>query len=104
MNPLRFGVACLLLGSTLVASRIAAIRGSQPLSRPLATIDSRIGDWIGSEDEPLPPNIVESLGATSYLSRTYRRGAQSLNLFVAFYANQRAGESMHSPKHCLPGG
>src|SRR5262249_5895980 len=25
------------------------------------------------------------------------------DLFVAFYAQQRAGESMHSPKHCLPG-
>jgi EpsI family protein len=25
------------------------------------------------------------------------------DLFIAFYARQRAGESMHSPKHCLPG-
>jgi EpsI family protein len=24
-------------------------------------------------------------------------------LFAAFYARQRAGESMHSPKNCLPG-
>ena len=27
-----------------------------------------------------------------------------LELFIAYYAQQRAGESMHSPKHCLPGG
>jgi EpsI family protein len=27
-----------------------------------------------------------------------------MSLFVAFYANQRAGESMHSPKYCMPGG
>jgi EpsI family protein len=26
-----------------------------------------------------------------------------LELLIAYYAQQRAGESMHSPKHCLPG-
>jgi EpsI family protein len=25
-------------------------------------------------------------------------------VFTAFYARQKAGESMHSPKYCLPGG
>lgn len=28
---------------------------------------------------------------------------RTLGLFIAYYAEQRAGESMHSPKHCLPG-
>ena len=27
-----------------------------------------------------------------------------MNLFVAYYANPRAGEAMHSPKHFPPGG
>jgi EpsI family protein len=26
-----------------------------------------------------------------------------LELFIAYYAEQRAGESIHTPKHCLPG-
>jgi EpsI family protein len=36
--------------------------------------------------------------------RTYRKGAHSLNLFIAYYALTKPGESMHSPKNCLPGG
>jgi EpsI family protein len=100
----RFGLTCLLLGSTLALSRFATSRESQPLREPLTSIDRQIGPWMATDDPPLAPNIVASLAATSYLSRTYRRGTQNLSLFVAFYANQRAGESMHSPKHCLPGG
>jgi EpsI family protein len=26
-----------------------------------------------------------------------------LDLFLAYYEDQRAGESLHSPRHCLPG-
>ena len=47
--------------------------------------------------------VVRALDPTSYLSRTYRKGSNDADLFIAFYAQQRAGESMHSPKHCLPG-
>jgi EpsI family protein len=46
---------------------------------------------------------LHALDATSYLARNYRKGENQLDLFVAFYEQQRAGESMHSPKHCLPG-
>jgi EpsI family protein len=40
---------------------------------------------------------------TSYLARVYEKNRRQLGLMVAFYAQQRAGESMHSPKACLPG-
>jgi EpsI family protein len=33
----------------------------------------------------------------------YKNGTDELGLFIAYYAQQKAGESMHSPKHCLPG-
>jgi EpsI family protein len=100
----RFGTTCLLLGSTLVASRMATFRSVQPLAQPLPAIDRQIGDWSATDDPPLAPRIAQSLAATSYISRTYRRGSRSISLFVAYYANQRAGETMHSPKYCMPGG
>jgi EpsI family protein len=43
------------------------------------------------------------LKASEYLSRTYEKGGQHLDLLIVFYADQRAGEGMHSPKACLPG-
>jgi EpsI family protein len=51
----------------------------------------------------LGARVLKVLLPTSYLARTYQKGDQQLGLFVAFYAQQHAGESMHSPKHCLPG-
>jgi EpsI family protein len=100
----RFGATCLMLGSTLLASRAAMERRPGRLAQPLTSISTRIGGWSGTDDPPLAERIAGSLSATSYLSRTYRRDGRSIGFFVAFYASQRAGESMHSPKYCLPGG
>jgi hypothetical protein len=46
---------------------------------------------------------MHGLNPSSCLCRTYSNGNLNVDLFIAFYAQQRAGESMYSPKHCLPG-
>lgn len=104
MSGPRYVAVCALLAATLAASRLKDRQSPEPLARPLAAIPEEIAGWKGSDDPPLRPEVVRSLGATSYLSRTYRRGGSNIHLFVAYYANPRAGETMHSPKHCLPGG
>jgi EpsI family protein len=96
------GTTVLLIG-TLAASGLTARRISQPLVLPLEQIDSSILGWSAIEEHTLPPGTLKALDATSYLVRNYRKGDQRLELFIAFYAQQRAGESMHSPRHCLPG-
>jgi len=55
------------------------------------------------EDKRLDARVLKALVPTNYLSRTYRKAESQLDLFIAYYSQQRAGESMHSPKHCLPG-
>jgi EpsI family protein len=100
----RFGITVVLLFGALAVSGSSGLRTARPLAHPLGSIAGRIGNWIGTDDTPLPDRIVASLGSTSYVTRTYRDGTQEMSLFVAFYANQRAGESMHSPKYCMPGG
>jgi EpsI family protein len=96
------GTMALLIG-TLAASGLTARRISQPLALPLEQIDSSILGWSAIGEQTLPPSTLKALDATSYLVRDYRKGDERLELFVAFYAQQRAGESMHSPQHCLPG-
>ena len=100
----RFGITVILLSGALAMSGSNGLRKAPPLVHPFSTIADRIGNWIGTDDTPLPDRIVASLAPTSYITRTYRDGAQEMSLFVAYYANQRAGESMHSPKYCMPGG
>ena len=44
------------------------------------------------------------LRADDYLTRQYaRRRTKPANLFVAYFQSQRAGQTPHSPKNCLPG-
>ncbi len=92
----------LLLGA-LVLGGMTERRIPESLALPLDKIDPHLTGWTESGHRELDPRTLKALDPTSYLSRTYRKGAWQLDLFVAYYAQQRAGESMHSPKHCLPG-
>ena len=93
-----------LLGGTWAATRVNAHRTPESLAQPLSTINRQISGFTGTDNPPLRDDVLAQLAPTSYLSRTYRKADLHADLFIAFYAQQRAGESMHSPKHCLPGG
>jgi EpsI family protein len=43
------------------------------------------------------------LASTSFIERIYRKADTTLDVSIAYYAFQRAGETMHTPKNCLPG-
>jgi len=100
---LRFPVSVSLLLVTFAASLWTSRDTPECLVRPLDTIEPGIAGWVYSADRPLTARVLERLQPTSVLSREYRKERLALGLFVAYYAQQRAGESMHSPKHCLPG-
>jgi EpsI family protein len=92
-----------ILGMTLAASTLSERPHPEALAQPLATVPSSLAGWHAVKDEPIAPSTLTRLVATDYISRVYSKGAEQLGLFVAYYAEQRSGESMHSPKHCLPG-
>src|SRR5438445_2994998 len=92
-----------LLGGTLATSRLSDERRPELLAKPLRSIPREIDGWVGADAPPLDAHTLEMLRPTSYLDRAYRRGADAASLFISYYAEQRAGESMHSPKNCLPG-
>ncbi len=109
MNPRRilgssqFVAAALLLSSTWAVAGLSHMRQGHPLARPLQSIPMQIGHWRSTENQPLPEIALDMLKATDTLSRSYRDKRASLDLFLAYYHDQRAGESLHSPRHCLPG-
>lgn len=102
-STLSFVLTATLLAGTLLVSHLTARRIPEPLVRPLEEISAVIEGWKTANEQKLDARVLRSLTPTSYLARTYRKGESQLDLFIAFYAQQRAGESMHSPKHCLPG-
>jgi EpsI family protein len=42
------------------------------------------------------------LRADDYVNRRYAGNGRFADLFVAYYASQRQGDTMHSPMNCLP--
>ncbi len=93
----------LLLAATLAASKLTSHRKSEALAEPLADVSLHMAGFTGTDNLPLSDDVFAQLRPTSYLSRTYRKPGIQADLFIAYYAQQRAGENMHSPKHCLPG-
>jgi EpsI family protein len=101
--PIHLGATVLMLAATLTATKLTAERHPEPLTRPLDMISRSLAGFTAADNPPLDQYTLAALRPTSYLVRTYTKGNLGADLFIAFYAEQRAGESMHSPKHCLPG-
>jgi EpsI family protein len=71
---------------------------------PLAKFPCQLQGWRCLGDTPLDPRVVAFLGVDDYVNRTYLAdAAQPVGLYVAYYASQKQGESIHSPQNCLPG-
>jgi exosortase D (VPLPA-CTERM-specific) len=63
-----------------------------------------LGDWNGKAD-PMAGMYVAALDLDDYLLANYvNNRQQAVNLYVAYYASQSKGASIHSPRACLPGG
>jgi EpsI family protein len=101
----RFSVVCLLLVGTAILLR--ARNGEEVLvqRQPLEALPNRIGPWEG-HDVQIPEDVKKVLGNGDFLSRLYRddaNPAEAVELFIAYLPSQRFGDTIHSPKNCLPG-
>jgi len=75
-----------------------------PASKPLAEFPAVIGSWRMVREGVIEPDEKDVLRANDYLTRQYATSSGGwVNLFVAYFRSQRAGQTPHSPKNCLPG-
>jgi len=75
-----------------------------PQSRPLSGLPASIGEWRMLREGAIEPEERDVLRADDYLTRQYAApGGKTASLFVAYFRSQRAGQTPHSPKNCLPG-
>jgi EpsI family protein len=92
-----------VLACGVAAIKLSAHRVLPARPRTFADFPSAIGEWRGRE-VMIESRILKSLGADDLLNRVYDAPNQPpLGLFIAYYASQRIGTLIHSPKHCLPG-
>jgi EpsI family protein len=75
-----------------------------PPPKPLAEFPTLIGDWRMVREGVIEQEDKDVLRADDYLTRQYAAASgETANLFVAYFQSQRAGQTPHSPKNCLPG-
>jgi exosortase D (VPLPA-CTERM-specific) len=100
-----------LVAATLLALGFAATAAALPVPPPhvpqrrsFSSFPVAFAGRIGHR-QAMERVYLDTLKLDDYLLADYARdGALPLNLYVAWYDTQSAGEATHSPRACLPGG
>lgn len=103
-NPLKWRILFTvgLLAAAFLFLHTATHGEPTHLRRPLGELPWVVGEWTG-RNSPIDPRILEISRVDDYLSRIYSDGkGHFLEFYVGYYSTQRAGDTIHSPKNCLP--
>lgn len=112
MRSPRFWCIVVLMAFTAFVLHVRGDVDKVPQSRPLAEMPTVIGNRTAL-DIPLDAETLEVLGKGDFLNRLYTpsptsqatsgAGQGPVGLYIAYFATQRTGQSIHSPQNCLPG-
>src|ERR1051326_3036104 len=98
-----FAVLAIIAGT---AAFLQAHRRAEtiPVSERLSSFPKNVGPWTGRDVE-MDAGTLEVLGPGDFLNRVYysKQGQFPVGLFIGYFPSQRTGDTMHSPKNCLPG-
>ena len=100
----RFAIAVVLLGGAVLLLHARNSAEVLPNREPLESFPHSIQSW-SSIDVPLSKDVRDVLGPGDFLLRNFHDSAtgSDVDLFIAYFPSQRAGDTIHSPKNCLPG-
>lgn len=104
-SALRFLLAVLLLAASAIFLYARQFGEVLPPRLPLSSFPLEMGKWRGT-DVSIAKDVLHTLGPGDFLLRVYRNLDQSqstTDLFIAYFASQRTGDTIHSPQNCLPG-
>ena len=100
---IRFWLAFAVLLAAIAGLHLSRHGEEVPLARPLANFPLALGALQG-RDLPLENWELEVVRVDDYVSRLYSTpGAPPVYLYIGYYASQRAGDTLHTPRNCLPG-
>lgn len=107
IGGIRFVVAAAFIAATAILLQARGRVEIIPARVPLSSFPAQLGPWEG-EDFQLDRETLDVLGRGDFLVRGYRdQNPASIlpyaELFIAYFPSQRAGDTIHSPKNCLPG-
>ena len=100
----RFVIAALLIAAAAFFLQSRARSEVFPPRLELKQFPTEIDGWTG-QDISIEKDVLDILRPSDYLLRVYQNPQKNeyVDLFIPYFRSQRAGESPHSPQHCLPG-
>lgn len=103
--PIRAAVAAVLLLGALLVLQFRSTGEAVPIRKSFDTFPSTIATWRERQSNNLDLEIVNLLKVNDYVMRRYvDRDGRTLWLYIGYWATQRKGAQIHSPRNCLPGG
>lgn len=106
-GSLRFGIAAVLMLATALVLQAHSRSEYFPPRASLSSLPLQIDGWTGT-DSVLDQQTLDVLGPGDFLVRDYENASQPqpqpwIDLYIAYFPSQKAGDTIHSPNHCLPG-
>jgi EpsI family protein len=101
----RLALVIVLVSGVALFLRIQNRSEVTPAREQLSTFPRKLQEWTGV-DSNIPQDVLAVLGPGDFLQRSYQTSSAenpSVDLFMAYFPSQRTGDTIHSPKHCLPG-
>ncbi|MEO8019364.1 MAG: VPLPA-CTERM-specific exosortase XrtD [Pseudomonadota bacterium] len=104
LTPALGSAAALVLAVAVVGMLTPERVDAAPTREDFTRLSMSEGAWTGRRDR-LDGIYLETLKLDDYLLADFNAdGRPPVNLYVAYYNSQRRGESVHSPRSCIPGG
>ena len=103
--PLQLPLAGVVLAITAVLTVSIGQRTEiVPTRETFSRLPMAIGQWQGKREQ-MEPIYIDALKFDDYILADFLDSNKNyVNLYVAYYGSQRKGESVHSPRTCIPGG
>lgn len=92
----------MLLGAGCLLNLSVAAQRTMELQAPLSNLPLELAGYSG-EDQLIPDAEARIAAASASIMRLYTRDSANFSVYVGYYARQRQGQTIHSPKNCLPG-
>ena len=102
----QFVISLILLLTT--GLYVHAVKYSRVISTERVQLEQfpeQFGDWHITEHGQLSQQVLDVLKSDQQIMRKYVNShGDYVWLFLAYFRDQKYGEQIHSPRHCLPGG